>query len=147
MDDTMVMDGTPVRSLDGRAEVGTPVELPGSPRVLLLPVTRAGRRERLLGAYVMSGDGVRFAPVLDLDRLLAGCLAATTAITAVVALAVAARRPSPAVRTVTMGPGGWVSFKGVPGPPLRPAARRPWWARALRAHRLVVEGGPARPAR
>jgi hypothetical protein len=41
-----------------------------------------------------------------------------------------AARP-PAVRTITMGPGGWVSFKGAKPPPLGP--RRPWWAVLLRA--------------
>ena len=41
-----------------------------------------------------------------------------------------AGRP-PSVRTVTMGPGGWVSFKGTTAPPLR--SRRPWWAVLLRA--------------
>jgi hypothetical protein len=41
-----------------------------------------------------------------------------------------AARP-PAVRTISMGPGGWVSFKGAQPPPLGP--RRPWWAVLLRA--------------
>lgn len=44
-----------------------------------------------------------------------------------------AARPA-AVRTITMGPGGWVSFKGVRPPPLGP--RRPWWAVLLRAQPL-----------
>ena len=44
-----------------------------------------------------------------------------------------AARP-PAVRTITMGPGGWVSFKGLKPPPLGP--RRPWWAVLLRAQPL-----------
>ena len=38
------------------------------------------------------------------------------------------------VRTITMGPGGWVSFKGVKPPPL--TAAKPWWAHVLRAERL-----------
>jgi hypothetical protein len=38
-----------------------------------------------------------------------------------------------------MGPGGWVGLKGAALPPLRPARRRPWWARLLRARRMVVE--------
>jgi hypothetical protein len=51
--------------------------------------------------------------------------------------AVAVRR-RPAIGTVTMGPGGWVSLKRAGAPPLR-SAPRPWWAHVLKAHRLVVE--------
>ena len=65
-----------------------------------------------------------------------------TADTALAALAVLgatavglrwAARPA-AVRSIAMGPGGWVSFKGQ-----RPARdlRRPWWAVALRAQPLT----------
>ena len=45
-----------------------------------------------------------------------------------------ASRPA-APRTITMGPGGWVSFKGLPPPRVGP--RRPWWAVLLRAQRLT----------
>jgi hypothetical protein len=41
-----------------------------------------------------------------------------------------AGRP-PAPRTITMGPGGWISFKGFKPPPV--TGRRPWWAVLLRA--------------
>ena len=63
---------------------------------------------------------------------------------AVAALAVAgatavglrwAARPQ-AVRTITMGHGGWVSFKGTPPPTPRQGGHRPWWAVLLRAQRL-----------
>ncbi|WP_097321499.1 hypothetical protein [Paractinoplanes atraurantiacus] len=63
-------------------------------------------------------------------------LAAATAVAvAGVAIAVAARR-RPAIGSVTMGPGGWVSLKRAAQPPLR--EKRPWWAHLLRAHRLVA---------
>ena len=45
-----------------------------------------------------------------------------------------AGRPA-APRTITMGPGGWVSFKGLTPPPIR--QRRPWWAVLLRAQRCT----------
>lgn len=74
--------------------------------------------------------------------------------TAVAALAVAgatavglrwAARPA-AVRTISMGPGGWVSFKGAKPPPLGP--RRPWWAVLLRAQPLSgARRSSGRPAR
>ena len=44
-----------------------------------------------------------------------------------------ASRPA-APRTITMGPGGWVSFRGLP-PPRTGRQGRPWWAVLLRAHR------------
>jgi hypothetical protein len=46
-----------------------------------------------------------------------------------------AGRP-PAVRTITMGPGGWVSFKGAKPPALD--APRPVWARLLRAQPVAA---------
>ncbi|MFB9545823.1 hypothetical protein [Micromonospora sagamiensis] len=51
----------------------------------------------------------------------------------------ASRRRPPAIGAVTMGPGGRVSLRGTRAPALRPARPRPWWARVLRAHRLVVD--------
>jgi hypothetical protein len=45
-----------------------------------------------------------------------------------------ASRPA-APREISMGPGGWVSFKGLAPPPIEP--RRPWWAVLLRAHRCT----------
>jgi hypothetical protein len=41
------------------------------------------------------------------------------------------------VGSLSMGPGGWVSFKRTAAPPLRDAGR-PWWARLLGAHELVI---------
>jgi hypothetical protein len=91
---------------------------------------RDGKRE--IGAYV-TGPAT-YVPAVDVNRIVA----LTAATISVVAIAVALRR-RPAIGAVTMGPGGWVSVKGAALPPLRDGGRRPWWARLLRAHRLVVK--------
>ncbi|TYB38446.1 hypothetical protein FXF50_08450 [Micromonospora sp. AP08] len=117
--------------------VGPVLELPGTPAAALVPVTHAGRP---VGAFVVAGGRVRYRRLADPDRLVAaaaGAFAVAALVTAVGVVATARRRP-PAIRTVTMGPGGRVSLRGAPLPPLRPD-RRPWWARALRARRLVVD--------
>jgi hypothetical protein len=100
-----------------------------------VPVRRDGR---IVGAYVLSGDTVRYRPVVDMQDVVSAT-AAVAAIAAVGATVAAVRRRVPTVGAVRMGPGGWVSFKGTSAPALRPSGRRPWWARALRARRLVVE--------
>jgi hypothetical protein len=105
-------------------------------RVSLVPVRWDGRT---VGAFVVSDGRVRFRPVIDADQVISA-VTAVAAIAALGASVAAARRRSPAIGAVTMGPGGWVSLKGVSAPSLRPAkTRRPWWARVLRAHRLVIE--------
>ncbi|SCL46446.1 hypothetical protein GA0070606_0989 [Micromonospora citrea] len=114
--------------------VGPVLELPGTPTAALVPVTHRGRP---VGAFVLHGGRVRYRPVFDPDRLLgaaAGVLAVGLAAAGVAALG---RRRPPAIGALSMGPGGWVSLKGLPLP--APRAPRPWWARALRARRLVVE--------
>ena len=45
------------------------------------------------------------------------------------------RIPYTAIGSVSMGPGGWVSFKGGEKPRPR-GPRRPWWAVLLRARPL-----------
>jgi len=100
----------------------------------VIPV-RSGDRE--IGAYVIAPDRTRFVPAVDVTAVVLGSMAAATVIAVVVAAGAARRRP-PAIGTVTMGPGGWVSLKRAAAPPLRSAEPRPWWAHALRAHRLVV---------
>ena len=54
---------------------------------------------------------------------------------AAVGVAAAVRRPSARVDRLSMGPGGWVSFRGFPAP--KGERRRPWWAVLLRAHRVT----------
>ncbi|MFG3299208.1 hypothetical protein [Micromonospora chersina] len=128
---------TPAPTPAPAGPVGPVLELPGTPAAALVPVTHAGRP---VGAFVVAGGRVRYRRLADPDRLVtaaAGAFAVAALVTAVAVVATARRRP-PAIRTVTMGPGGWVSLRGAPLPPLRPD-RRPWWARALRARRLVVD--------
>jgi hypothetical protein len=127
------------------AGFGAAVRLAGPEPAVLVPVSRSGRP---VGAFLVIGATVRYRPVVDLDQVLSAGLAAL-AVTAVAASVVAGgrRRRSPAIGAVTMGPGGWVSLKGVTPPILRPARRagrrsgrtRPLWARLLRARRLVVD--------
>ncbi|MEU1840765.1 hypothetical protein [Micromonospora chersina] len=126
---------TPTPAVAG--PVGPVLELPGTPAAALVPVTRAGRP---VGAFVLAGGRVRYRRLADPDRLVAAAAGAfaVAALVATVGVVATARRRPPAIRTVTMGPGGWVSLRGAPLPPLRPD-RRPWWARALRARRLVVD--------
>lgn len=118
--------------------VGPPVALPGPEPVTLVPVLSGGADPRPIGAYVLAHGTVRYRPAFDAREVL---------VAAVIALAVTAvavtRRRRPTVGTIHMGPGGWVSLKGVPAPALTPT-HRPLWARALRARRLVIEPPPSR---
>jgi hypothetical protein len=118
----------------------------GPPRadgVLLLPVVeRSADRSRPVGAFVAGDRGrVRFVPVVDVQRLALYTLAGVTGALAAGTVATALRRDrGPSIGTVHMGPGGWVSLKRTASPMLRTERRsRPWWARLLRARRLVVE--------
>ena len=105
--------------------------------VTVVPV-RNGKRT--IGAYIVSQDSARFEPATDITAIAVTALGVAAVIGVAVALSTAARRP-PAIRSVTMGPGGWVSLKGTALPPLRGTGTtaRPWWARALGARRLVVQ--------
>jgi hypothetical protein len=105
--------------------------------VTVVPV-RNGKRT--IGAYIVSKDSARFEPALDVTPMAVTALGVAAVIGVAVALATASRRP-PAIRSVTMGPGGWVSLKGTALPPLSGTGMtaRPWWARALGARRLVVQ--------
>jgi hypothetical protein len=105
--------------------------------VSIVPI-RHGRRT--VGAYVMTPEGMRFHPATDITRIVVTALTTAALTAAAIAIAAAVRRP-PAIRSVTMGPGGWVSLRGTTMPPARSGAAtsRPWWARALGARRLVVE--------
>lgn len=124
----------PAPGLADTDRMGAVIELAGPPAVTLVPVSRHGRP---VGAYVLSGGAVCYRPVVDLDRVLSTALAAVAVGALGVGAATWLRRP-PAVGRVTMGPGGWISLKGLPAPALRGHDDRPWWARLLRAHRLEV---------
>lgn len=116
--------------------VGPVLDLPGTPTAAVVPVLDAGRP---VGAFVLTGGRLRYRPVVDPDQLVTAAAGVLAVGLLAAGLAVAGRRRPPAVGAVTMGPGGWVSFRGAPVPTLRAARRRPWWARVLRARRLVVE--------
>jgi hypothetical protein len=115
---------------NGHAGIAAPPEA-----VTLVPV-RSGERE--IGAYAVSPGGVVFVPAVDVSRIVAAAVGAATAMTVAVSIAAAVRR-RPAIGTVTMGPGGWVSLKRTGMPPMRAAGRRPWWAHLLGARRLVIQ--------
>ncbi|MFB9413698.1 hypothetical protein [Dactylosporangium matsuzakiense] len=119
---------------------GGPVHAAGT---TLLPAVRIGRgRSAPVGLYVVDERGrARFVPAADVHRLAGYALAAVTvAAAAGVATAWSRRGRGPSIGTVHMGPGGWVSLKRSAAPPLRaPRGSRPWWARLLRARRLVAQ--------
>ncbi|WP_157411265.1 hypothetical protein [Actinoplanes rectilineatus] len=96
-----------------------------------------GRRE--VGAYATGPGGPVFVPVVDVTAIVVASTTAVTVIAVVTAAGLALRR-RPAVGAVTMGHGGWVSVRHGDAPALRAARSgdRPWWARLLRARRLVV---------
>ncbi|MEV4466642.1 hypothetical protein AB0J51_23830 [Micromonospora echinofusca] len=114
--------------------VGPVLELPGTPTAALVPVTHRGRP---VGAFVLHDGRVRYRPVFDPDRLLGATVGVLAVGLAAAAVAARGRRRPPAIGALTMGPGGWVSLRGLPAP--TPRTPRPWWARVLRARRLVIE--------
>ncbi|MEU8023161.1 hypothetical protein AB0B88_13175 [Micromonospora haikouensis] len=115
-------------------QVGPVLVLPGTSPAAVVPVARDGRP---VGAFVLAGGRVRYRSLVDPDQVLAAAAGALAVglVTAAVAVVAGRRRP-PAIGTVRMGPGGWVSLRGVRAPALRSTAPRPWWAHVLRAHRL-----------
>lgn len=125
---------TPVTSTPPAPEsVGPVLELPGTPGTALVPVNHRGRP---VGAFVVTDGQVRYRPVVDPDQLVAAAAGAFAVAALTAAVAVLGRRRPPAIGSVTMGPGGWLSLRGVRARRARPDDR-PWWARALRAHRLA----------
>jgi hypothetical protein len=101
-------------------------------------VVQVRQGERPIGAYLVDDHTAVYRPAVDVTRLGMAALA-TVAVSAVAASAAVALRRRPAIGSVSMGPGGWVSLKRTSAPPLRNRADRPWWAHLLRAHRLVVQ--------
>ncbi len=109
----------------------------GSPAAVTVQPVLDG--ERPVGAWIVGPGTAVFRPVVDVNRLAGAALIAVGAIAVTTAAVAAATRRRTAIGTVTMGPGGWVSVKGAALPPLRAGGSRPWWARVLRARRLVAE--------
>jgi hypothetical protein len=110
--------------------------LPPGTAPVVVPITRGtGDRTRTIGVVLVGPAGSRWQPTVDLERL--GTVAAATAgLVAVTGFVAAARRrPTARVDRLSMGPGGWVSFKGGEKPRPR-GPRRPWWAVLLRARPL-----------
>ena len=95
--------------------------------------------DRQVGAWLVGTESATYRPVVDVTRLAGAALATVAAVTIAATAVAAATRRRPAIGRVTMGPGGWVSVKRSACPPLRSASPRPWWARLLGAHRLVVK--------
>jgi hypothetical protein len=111
-----------------------------APLPRFLPVERGP--QRLAGGFVVGHDDVTWKPAVDLERVILTGLGLGAAVAAL-GLAVRGRGATGPVRTVTMGPGGWVSFRGTDAPRVvglrgkgRPSAHRPWWAVLLRARPL-----------
>jgi hypothetical protein len=110
----------PARIEDGRS-------LPTISAPAVVPVQRG----RTIGVLVVAGDGTRWQRTVDVEGLARFGIVAAAA----VGVAAAVRRPSARVGPLSMGPGGWVSFRGFPAP--KGERRRPWWAVLLRAHRVT----------
>jgi hypothetical protein len=104
---------------------------------VMTTVVQVRQGERPIGAYLVGDHSAVYRPVVDVTRLGLAALA-TVAVSAVAVSAAVTLRRRPAIGSVSMGPGGWVSLKRTSSPPLRDDASRPWWAHLLRAHRLVV---------
>ncbi|HEY6746400.1 MAG TPA: hypothetical protein VI357_11865 [Mycobacteriales bacterium] len=100
----------------------------GTPSVV--PVTHG---DRTIGVVLTDGAGSRWQRTPDLDRAFTIATVTGGAVAAVGLIAAAVGRPR--VQRITMGPGGWVSFRGAGSPRVR-GARRPWWAHLLCAHPL-----------
>ena len=100
----------------------------------VIPVVR-GRPGRTVGVLIDEGDGPRWQPTPDVEGLVRLGIVAAAAVALPVGVVWGLRKPVARVDRLSMGPGGWVSFKGFAVPKGR-AERRPWWAHLLRAHRV-----------
>ena len=102
----------------------------------VVPITRGtGGCTRTIGVVLVDSTGARWQRTVDVERLVTTATMAAGLVTTVGCVAAALRRPTARVDRLSMGPGGWVSFKGGEKP--RPQGpRRPWWAVLLRAHPL-----------
>jgi hypothetical protein len=102
-----------------------------APHVVHPAVVPVRRRGRTIGVLVADAHGTRWQPTIDLEGIARLALVGAAA----VGVSVAIRRPSARVDRLSMGPGGWVSFRGFPAP--KAERRRPWWAALLRGHRVT----------
>jgi hypothetical protein len=93
----------------------------------VVPVTHG---DRTIGVVLVDGTGCRYQRTTDLDHILTVATVTGGAVAAAGLIAGALGKPR--VQRITMGPGGWVSFRGAGSPRVR-GVRRPWWAHLLRA--------------
>jgi hypothetical protein len=115
--------------------VAAPSEVDGR---TVIPVFR---QDVPTGLFTVDGDDVRWHPVVEPRAQLTRTAAAAGAVAGAATVAALVFRRAHPVRQITMGPGGWVSFKNCTGSTRVRARRdghRPWWAHLLRAYR--VEG-------
>jgi hypothetical protein len=122
-------DALPAPAAVGERTTITSPEARSADAVGVIPVM-AGDRE--VGAWITGPGGTVYRPVIDVTWLAGAVLAAA----AVAVAATAAARPRTAIGRVTMGPGGWVSLKGLPRPRMQAEPERPLWARLLGADRF-----------
>jgi len=110
--------------------------LPVGAASTVVPVIRgSGDRARTIGVVLVDPGESRWQRTIDIERLVTVATVTAGLVAAVGSIAAALRRPTARVDRLTMGPGGWVSFKGGEKP--RPGGpRRPWWAVVLRARPL-----------
>ena len=115
---------------------GRAVGLPAGATPTVVPVTRGtGDCARTIGVVLVDPAGTRWQRTTDVERLATVATVTAGLVGAVGWIAAALRRPTARVDRLTMGPGGWVSFKGGERPRPR-GPRRPWWAVVLRARPL-----------
>jgi len=121
--------GPPCEGVDAVLDELTRVPAPRAPAVDRVVVEEEGHP---VGALVE--PDLRWQPLCAPRRGELAVAALAVAGATAVGLRWAARPQ--AVRTITMGHGGWVSFRGASPPAPRQGGRRPWWAVLLRAQRL-----------
>jgi hypothetical protein len=112
------------------------VRLDAAAAATVVPITRGtGEHARTVGVVLVDSTGARWQRTVDVEGLATVATVTAGLVAAQGIVAAALRRPTARVDRLTMGPGGWVSFKGGEKPkPHGP--RRPWWALLLRARPL-----------
>ena len=115
-------------SIDDTPGAAVRETIPAAPAVLQIR-----RGDRVIGVVLADEHGYRWQRTGDPDRLVTIAMVTAGAVATAAFVAGAIRRPP--VQRITMGPGGWVSFRGTRSPRLR-GPRRPWWVHALGARPL-----------
>lgn len=130
------MTTTGTSSVSPNSPQSAAVRLDPSAPGTIVPITRGGGDcARTVGVVLVDATGSRWQRTVDLERLLSVATIATGMVAATGFVAAAFRRPTAHVDRLTMGPGGWVSFRGGKKPEPH-GLPRPWWAVVLRARPL-----------